>query len=105
MRRVFRQYRGHGADFVPGEGNLIATLNTCSYADELGRPARHELCAVDIHGNASPYAGILPNGAVDVPGSGLPRELTFSPPSPPRAGAAPSPGPTRAACTPGPERL
>jgi hypothetical protein len=79
---VFRLYRGHSADFVPDAENLLATLTTCSYADDLGYPAWYKLCAVDVHGNASPCAGLLPNGAVDAPETALPRELALSPPAP-----------------------
>jgi transposase len=79
---VFRLYRGHSADFVPDAGNLLATLTTCSYTDDLGYPAWYKLCAVDIHGNVSPYAGLLPNGSVDVPGPALPHELALSAPAP-----------------------
>ena len=78
----FRLYRGSGVPFEPDEANLIATLTTCSFTDDLGYPAWYKLCAVDVHGNVSPYAGILPSGAVDVPGPALPRELALSMPAP-----------------------
>ena len=79
---VFRLYRGSGVTFEPDAGNLIATLTTCAYTDDLGYPAWYKLYAVDIHGNVSPYAEILPNGAVDVSGPAPPRELALSMPAP-----------------------
>jgi hypothetical protein len=78
----FRLHRGHGAGFVPGASNLVATQATTGYVDAAGQPFYYKLCAVDIHGNASPCATLLPAGALDVPGTELPRELALSAPAP-----------------------
>lgn len=78
----YRLYRGHGADFVPSSGDLVATLTTAGYVDDIGGPYYYKLCAVDVHGNASPFATLLPAGIVDVPGTALPRELALSAPAP-----------------------
>jgi hypothetical protein len=79
---AFRLHRGGNVDFVPSEANLIATTTSCSYVDAFGGTACYRLCALDVHGNASPFAMVLPNGAVDVPGTALPRELALSAPAP-----------------------
>jgi hypothetical protein len=78
----FRLHRGHSADFVPDEGILVAAQATAGYVDAAGAPFYYKLCAVDVHGNASPFATLLPVGAVDVPGGALPRELALSAPAP-----------------------
>jgi len=82
-------HRGHGADFVPGSENLVATLTSTGYVDAAGAPFYYKLCAVDSHGNASPFATLLPSGTVGVPGAALPRELALS---------APAPNPLRGSC-------
>ena len=78
----FRLYRGHEAGFVPAPANLVATQTASGYVDAAGAPFFYKLCAVDVHGNASPYAFLLPSGTVDVPGGTLPRELALSSPAP-----------------------
>ena len=77
----FQLHRGHGAGFVPGPATLIATTAATQYGDLAGVPCYYKLCAVDIHGNVSPYAGLLPTGAAEVPG-GVPAELALSAPAP-----------------------
>jgi hypothetical protein len=88
--QVFRLYRGTATGFVPGPSNLIATKADTGYMDVAGTTYLYKLCAVDIHGNASPYAFLLPGGTVDAPGAALPRELALS---------APAPNPLRGSCT------
>jgi hypothetical protein len=85
----FRLYRGHEAGFVPASDNLVATQTSTGYVDAAGAPCLYKLCAVDIHGNQSPYAFLQPAGTVDVPGATLPRELALS---------APAPNPLRGFC-------
>ena len=60
-------YRGHTSDFTPGAGNLITTQSDTGYVDVAGAPYYYKVAAVDIHGNVSPYATLLPSGTVDVP--------------------------------------
>ena len=71
----YRLYRGSSAGFVPGPGNLVAMLTGTGYADAAGEPYYYKLSAVDVHGNESGFALVQPAGTVDVPGSGVPREL------------------------------
>jgi hypothetical protein len=83
---AFRLYRGTSADFVPEAGNLVTSTTGGGFTD--ATPSLHyKLCAVDEHGNASPYATLFLAGAVDVPGAALPREVFL---------AAPAPNPARA---------
>jgi hypothetical protein len=86
----YRLHRGGTAEFVPGEGNLVATPVGTGYVDAAGAPWFYKLAAVDIHGNLSPYALLQPSGNADVPGAALPRELALS---------APAPNPLRGSCT------
>lgn len=80
--REFRLYRGHGAGFVPGPADLVATLTGTDYMDEPGAPYFYKLCVVDTHGNVGPFATLLPEGTADVPGGPLPRAIFLAPPVP-----------------------
>ncbi len=62
----YRLHRGTTADFVPGPGNLVAEPADTGYVDVAGAPYYYKLCAVDVHGNVSAYATVLPVGAVGV---------------------------------------
>lgn len=62
----FRLYRGGSPDFVPGPTNLIAVTRDTGYVDPVRTPYVYKLQALDIHGNASRYALVTPNGAVAV---------------------------------------
>ena len=66
----FKLYRGTSAAFVPGPGNLVATPADTGYVDHAGSLYYYKLSAVDIHGNESVFATLLPSGTVDVPDSG-----------------------------------
>ena len=85
----YRLHRGSTAEFVPEEGNLVATPGGTGYVDPAGGPGFYKLSAVDIHGNLSPYAFLQPGGTVGVPGGALPRDLALS---------APAPNPLRSSC-------
>jgi len=85
----YRLHRGYEAGFVPGPENLVTAQPDTGYVDEAGAPCFYRLCAVDVHGNASPYAYLSPDGTTDVPGSVLPRKLALS---------VPAPNPVHAAC-------
>ena len=87
---TFRLHRGTAAGFVPGPSNLVVAKADTGYVDVAGTPYFYKLAAVDLHGNVSPYAFLLPGGTVDVPGAELPKELALSPPAP---------NPFRGACT------
>jgi hypothetical protein len=64
----YRLYRGHEAGFAPGPGNLVAETRATGYVDGAGAPYVYELTAVDVHGNLSAAAVLLPSGTTDVPG-------------------------------------
>ena len=56
----YRLYRGEWANFPPAPANLVAEVTGTSYADPAGEPQIYKLCAVDTHGNRSPYVTFLP---------------------------------------------
>jgi len=62
-------HRGDAPEFTPGPGNLIATLPETEYVDPAGEPAFYKLAAVDVHGNVSSHATVLPSETVDAPGA------------------------------------
>lgn len=84
----YRLYRGASGGFVPGPGNLVAALALPGCADHAGAPFCYKLTAVDVHGNESPAAVLLPNGTADVDGTLTPRELWLAAPTPNPAGVA-----------------
>ena len=73
----YRLYRGASASFVPGPSNLIATPVQTWYDDLGAPPSYYQLCAVDIHGNESPCALVMPSGTTDAPDD-LPTRLAFA---------------------------
>jgi hypothetical protein len=82
----YQVFRGSSVGFVPGAGNLVASPPDTGYTDVAGGPYVYKLVAVDLHGNVSPPAVVIPAGALGVP--------LAAPPS--LALAAPSPNPLRA---------
>ncbi|MGH7741217.1 MAG: T9SS type A sorting domain-containing protein, partial [Candidatus Eiseniibacteriota bacterium] len=62
---TFRLYRGASADFVPGAGNLVATVADTAYADVGASGFYYKLSAVDFNGNESPYASLGPGQTTD----------------------------------------
>jgi hypothetical protein len=85
----YRLYRGKSTAFVPSPANLVGALPDTGYVDAAGAPYVYKLTAVDVHGNESPVATLVPSGALGVGGS-APLALAF---------AAPSPNPARGATT------
>lgn len=85
----YRLYRGTTAGFVPGPGNLVGALPDTGYTDAAGAPYIYKLTAVDVHGNESPIATLIPSGTVDV-GDTPAFALSF---------AAPNPNPAHGATT------
>jgi hypothetical protein len=85
----YRLYRGTTADFVPGAGNLVVEQPDTGYVDVAGAPYWYKLSAVDVHGNESGHAVVLPTG---VTGVGEPAaaalSLALGSTNPGRAGAA-----------------
>jgi hypothetical protein len=55
-------YRGTSADFVPGPGNLIASRSDTGYTDFGPAGGYYKLAAVDINGNVSGHALLMPSG-------------------------------------------
>jgi hypothetical protein len=76
-------HRGVAADFVPGPSSLVATTPDTSYSD--GDWTRtgiwyYKVAAVDVHGNASPYALLEPRDVAPVgDGGGLPAVTALLP--------------------------
>jgi hypothetical protein len=73
----YRLYRGASLAFVPGPGNLISAQPDTGYVDAAGAPYVYKLTAIDIHGNESAIAVLVPAGALAVEGS-TPHELAFA---------------------------
>jgi hypothetical protein len=62
----YRLYRGTSASFATGPASLVAAVEDTSYVDGVGEPYWYKLTAVDVHGNESPVATLLPSGALAV---------------------------------------
>ena len=84
----YRLYRGASLAFVPGPGNLVSAQPDTGYLDSPGAPYIYKLTAIDIHGNESLVAVVVPDGALSVD-DGLPRELglALASPNPSSSGA------------------
>jgi hypothetical protein len=67
----YRIYRGSDAAFVPSTGNLIASVADTGYAQSGPAGEYFKLSAVDVHGNQSSYAVLLPGGTSSVPPGSL----------------------------------
>ena len=78
----YRLYRGTDPGFVPGPESFVVARTDTGYADAADGAFVYKLCAVDTHGNAGPYASLLPADVAGAPGSVLPRELALSAPAP-----------------------
>ena len=65
----YRLYRGP-IGFVPSPASLVAEPVTTTFADAAGAPYQYQLTAVDVHGNESAPAVLLPQGATAVDGRG-----------------------------------
>ncbi|MFN8589783.1 MAG: hypothetical protein U0704_18500, partial [Candidatus Eisenbacteria bacterium] len=84
----YRLYRGSSVAFVPSPASFVAQLPDTGAADAAGAPYVYKLTAVDVHGNESPVATLVPSGTLGV--ETAPRALAF---------AAPSPNPARGTAT------
>lgn len=78
----YRLYRGSTPGFVPDAGSLVAVLTETNYADAAGGPFLYKLVAVDVHGNVSPVAVLVPDGVLDAPGGESPRVAMLASPTP-----------------------
>ena len=86
----YRLYRGGSLAFVPSPSNFIAALPDTGAADAAGAPYVYKLTAVDVHGNESPVATLIPSGTLGVGDGATLAALSF---------AAPSPNPARGSAT------
>jgi hypothetical protein len=77
----YRLYRGPSAGFATGPATLLAEVVDTAYVDVNGGPAWYKLSAVDIHGNESPVATLLPSGTLGV-GPREPAAFFLAPPAP-----------------------
>jgi hypothetical protein len=85
----FHLYRGRTVDFLPGPSNLIAATADTGYVDPVDSAFVYRLSAVDVNGNESGFALVIPAGVVPVPGGQLPTALWLgrAVPSPARGSA------------------
>lgn len=63
----YRLYRGSSPSFVPTMSNRVAAVEDTGFVDVAGGPFYYKLSAVDLHGNESLFATLLPAGTVDAP--------------------------------------
>lgn len=83
----YRLYRGSSASFTPSEASLVAALADTGHVDAAGAPYWYKLTAVDVHGNESPVATLLPSGTTDVEaGAGARAFLALGSANPVRSG-------------------
>lgn len=78
----YRVHRGTDPGFAPSDLNLVAQVTGPSLLDPAGTPYWYKLAAVDVHGNLSGYALVLPAGALDAPGGRLPAAFALRPIAP-----------------------
>ncbi len=86
----YRLYRGGSANFTPGPGNLVATPAVNGWSAASAPAGWYKLTAIDVHGNESPVATLLPTGLAGVDEPEAPRALAFA-----LASASPAAGPVR----------
>lgn len=55
----YRVYRSYDPAFEPSAATLLATVTQPSFHDAEGMTASYRICAVDVHGNLSPFAAVL----------------------------------------------
>ena len=58
----YRLYRGADPLFVPDAGSFVVARTDTGYADAVDGAFVYKLCAVDVHGNPSTFATLLPAG-------------------------------------------
>lgn len=77
----YRLHRGPGVSFVPNAGTLVSAQGSTGFVDAAGGPYVYRLSAVDVHGNESPFATLIPAGALDADRH-APSTVALSAPSP-----------------------
>jgi hypothetical protein len=76
--------------FTPSLANLVEAVADTGYADAAGSAFVYKVTAVDIHGNESPVATLIPSGTLGVSDGVAGAALEF---------AAPQPNPARGTTT------
>jgi hypothetical protein len=85
----YRVYRGTSVSFVPSPATLVAAVSDTGYVAGGSTPYFYKLTAVDIHGNESPVATLMPSGTLGVgDGPAARAEFAAPAPNPLRGGAA-----------------
>ncbi|MDD4856769.1 MAG: FlgD immunoglobulin-like domain containing protein [Candidatus Krumholzibacteria bacterium] len=77
----YNVYRGTSEDFVPGSGNLAATLDDNEWFDSSwswDAGYCYKISATDLHGNESGYALLDPDNITDTETPGAPRSSYLS---------------------------
>ncbi len=87
--RGYRLYRGSSPSFVPSPANRVVEPASTAYVDPAGAPYWYKVSAVDVHGNESSVATVLPSFTTGADDAMLPRELSLAAPQP-----NPAPGAT-----------
>ena len=77
---AYHVHRGARPSFTPDAGNLVAALTSTDLTDSPGSAYVYKVCAVDVHGNESPYATLVPSGTLAVDEGGA--TLAFATPRP-----------------------
>lgn len=70
---AYRIHRGASPSFEPSPANLVGTTTERTWTDAAGIPAAYKLVAVDVHGNASAPATLVPDGVLDAPAAAVVR--------------------------------
>ncbi len=78
----YRLYRGKRPEFPTVATLRVAELTSVDYVDVAGQPFYYRVTAVDVHGNESPSALVMPAGTVGVPGDDPRGEPVLAAPSP-----------------------
>lgn len=85
----YRVYRGTSVSFTPSPATLLAAVVDTGYVAGGSTPYFYKVSAVDIHGNESPVATLMPSGTLGVGDGGVARAAFAAPaPNPLRGGAA-----------------
>lgn len=77
---AYHVHRGTDPAFTPGDANQVAAITGTDLTDAPGAAYVYKVCAVDVHGNESSYATLVPNGTVAV--EDVPATLAFAAPRP-----------------------
>ncbi|HYJ33295.1 MAG TPA: FlgD immunoglobulin-like domain containing protein [Candidatus Binatia bacterium] len=74
----YRVYRGTASTFTPGPSNRVASPPDTGYVDAAGAAYWYKVSAVDVHGNESAFATVLPQGVNGVPPGASAPELVLA---------------------------